>query len=75
MEYLNQLGKQYTGLSTILESIFGIAWFVFGSWRYLPELRAPQALKENKLELLDSSARLGHVKPFSSAPKNYSVAV
>jgi hypothetical protein len=75
MEYLNQLGNEYAGLSTILGSIFGIAGFVFGAWRYFRELRTLQELQDSKQNLDDALARLNHLEKFASELKHYSAAV
>lgn len=75
MEYLNQLGNEYAGLSTILGSIFGIAGFVFGVWRYFRELRVLQELEDSQQNLDDARARLKHLEKFASELKQYSAAV
>ncbi|HEY7645284.1 MAG TPA: hypothetical protein VH858_09650 [Hyphomicrobiales bacterium] len=75
MEYLNQLGNEYAGLSTILGSIFGIAGFVFGAWRYFREIRALKELQDSQQNLDNALARLQHLEKFASELKQYSAAV
>lgn len=75
MEYLNQLGNEYAGLSTILGSVFGIAGFIFGAWRYFRELRALHELKDSQQNLDNALARLKHLEKFASELKQYSAAV
>jgi hypothetical protein len=75
MEYLNQLGNQYAGLTNILGIIFGIAGFVFGAWRYLRELRALRDLRESQRQLDEAFARLKHLENYASGVKRYSSAV
>jgi hypothetical protein len=75
MEYLNELGNQYAGLSTILGSIIGVAGFIFGLWRYFRELRAQKNLKDSQQKLDDALARLRRLDEFASGLKKYSAAV
>lgn len=75
MDYINQLFLEYDGLFRALGTIFGIAGFLFGSWRYFKERRAQKQLVQRQRELDDALSRLKHLDKFASGLKQYSTAV
>lgn len=71
MDYLNQIASQYEGLFSVLGSIFGIAGFLFGAWRYFREQKAQEKLEDKQLELDQALSRLKHLDDFASDLKQY----
>jgi cellulose biosynthesis protein BcsQ len=61
MDFLNELGNQYEGFFTLATSVFGVAGFVFGIWRYLIERKIRRSLEEKQAELDKALSRLKHL--------------
>ena len=75
MDFLNEIGTRYEGLITLASSLFGLAGFLFGAWRYLKERNAQRDLEKSKKELDDALTRLNHLDDFASGLKQYRRAV
>jgi cellulose biosynthesis protein BcsQ len=66
VNYINELATQYERLVSIWGSIFGIIGFIFGTWRYLRELKAQKKVVERQRQLDDALSRLQHLEDFAS---------
>jgi hypothetical protein len=75
MDFLNEIGTQYEGLITLASSIFGLAGFIFGMWRYLKERKVRRDLETSQKKLDAALLRLKHLGDFASDLPNYKRAV
>lgn len=75
MDFLNEIGTRYEGLISLASSIFGLAGFIFGMWRYLKERKARRDLEQKKKELEDALARLKHLDKYAAGLDQYRRAV
>ena len=66
VSYISELVTQYERLISVLGSIFGIIGFIFGTWRYLRELKAQEEVAERQRQLDDALLRLKHLDDFAS---------
>ena len=66
VSYINELITQYERLVSVLGSIFGIIGFIFGTWRYLRELKAQEEVVERQRQLDSALSKLQHLDDFAS---------
>lgn len=75
MDFLNEIGTRYEGLISLASSIFGLAGFIFGMWRYLKERKVRHDLEQKKKELDDALAHLKHLDDYASGLNKFRKAV